>query len=46
MTAIGGILNRRGLAFATDTTATHTTKSGNKITNHANKIFTRVNTIH
>lgn len=40
MTAIVGILNRRGLAFAADSAATHRTKSGYKISNNANKIFT------
>lgn len=40
MTAIVGVLNTRGVAFAADSAATHTTKSGSKITNHANKIFT------
>lgn len=39
MTAIVGVLNRRGLAFAADSAATHTSSSGNKITNHTNKVF-------
>lgn len=39
MTAIVGILNRHGVAFAADSAATHTLKSNQKITNHANKIF-------
>ena len=39
MTAIVGVLNRRGLAFAADSAATHTSASGQKITNHTNKIF-------
>lgn len=39
MTAIVGILNRRGLAFAADSAATHKTKAGYKISNNANKIF-------
>ena len=39
MTAIVGILNRRGLAFAADSAATHTSASGMKISNNANKIF-------
>lgn len=39
MTAIVGVLNRRGLAFAADSAATHTSVSGQKITNHTNKIF-------
>lgn len=39
MTAIVGVLNRRGVAFAADSAATHTSNSGQKITNHANKIF-------
>lgn len=40
MTAIVGVLNTRRVAFAADSAATHITKSGSKITNHANKIFT------
>ena len=40
MTAIVGVLSRRGIAFAADSAATHTSASGQKITNHANKIFT------
>lgn len=40
MTAIVGVLNSRGLAFAADSAATHTSPKGHKITNHANKIFT------
>lgn len=41
MTAIVGVLNSRGVAFAADSAATHTTKKKEfKITNHANKIFT------
>lgn len=39
MTAIVGILNHRGIAFAADSAATHKSDSGTKITNHANKIF-------
>lgn len=39
MTAIVGVLNKRGIAFAADSAATHTSKSGQKITNNANKIF-------
>lgn len=39
MTAIVGVLNRRGLAFAADSAATHTSASGLKISNNANKIF-------
>lgn len=39
MTAIVGVLSRRGIAFAADSAATHTSASGQKITNHANKIF-------
>ena len=39
MTAIVGILNRRGLAFAADSAATHKSKTGYKISNNANKIF-------
>lgn len=39
MTAIVGILNRRGLAFAADSAATHKSASGYKISNNANKIF-------
>ena len=39
MTAIVGTINRRGVAFAADSTATHTVSSKHKITNHANKIF-------
>lgn len=40
MTAIVGVLSRRGIAFAADSAATHTSATGQKITNHANKIFT------
>jgi len=40
MTAIVGVLSRRGVAFAADSAATHITQTGQKITNHANKIFT------
>lgn len=40
MTAIVGVLSRRGVAFAADSAATHTSSTGHKITNHANKIFT------
>lgn len=40
MTAIVGVLSRRGVAFAADSAATHTSASGQKITNHANKLFT------
>ena len=41
MTAIVGILNRNGVAFAADSAATHTLPTDNrkKITNHANKVF-------
>ena len=39
MTAIVGVLNRRGLAFAADSAATHHSDSGLKISNNANKIF-------
>lgn len=39
MTAIVGILNRRGLAFAADSAATHRSKTVFKISNNANKIF-------
>lgn len=39
MTAIVGTINRRGVAFAADSAATHTATSKHKITNHANKIF-------
>lgn len=39
MTAIVGTINRRGVAFAADSAATHTISSRHKITNHANKIF-------
>lgn len=39
MTAIVGILNSRGLAFAADSAATLEISSTHKITNHANKIF-------
>ena len=39
MTAIVGTINRRGVAFAADSAATHTVSSKHKITNHANKIF-------
>ena len=39
MTAIIGTINRRGVAFAADSAATHTVSSKHKITNHANKIF-------
>ncbi len=37
MTAIVGVLNRQGAAFAADSAATHI--GTHKITNHANKIF-------
>lgn len=37
MTAIVGVLNRQGVAFAADSAATHS--KTHKITNHANKIF-------
>lgn len=43
MTAIVGILNRRGLAFAADSAATHRSRSGYKISNYANKIFSLSN---
>lgn len=39
MTAIVGTINRRGVAFAADSAATHTASYKHKITNHANKIF-------
>ena len=39
MTAIVGTINRRGVAFAADSAATHIISSRHKITNHANKIF-------
>lgn len=41
MTAIVGIINRQGSAFAADSAATHTISPDKrvKITNHANKIF-------
>lgn len=39
MTAIVGTINKRGVAFAADSAATHTVSSKHKITNHANKIF-------
>ena len=39
MTAIVGILNRQGIAFAADSAATLTVSSTHNITNHANKIF-------
>ena len=39
MTAIIGTINRRGVAFAADSAATHTVSSKHKITNHTNKIF-------
>lgn len=39
MTAIVGTINRRGVAFAADSAATHSISSRHKITNHANKIF-------
>ena len=39
MTAIVGTINRRGVAFAADSAATHNISSRHKITNHANKIF-------
>lgn len=39
MTAIVGVLNRRGVAFAADSAATLTTTMGRKISNNANKIF-------
>ncbi len=47
MTAIVGIINKQGVAFAADSAATHTVSSTRKITNHANKIFelSRVNPI-
>lgn len=38
MTAIVGVLNRQGAAFAADSAATHS--KTHKITNHANKILT------
>lgn len=40
MTAIVGVLSRTGIAFAADSAATVTSSSGQKITNHANKLFT------
>lgn len=39
MTAIVGVLNRTGIAFAADSAATVTSQQGQKITYHANKIF-------
>ena len=39
MTAIVGVLSRKGIAFAADSAATVTSKSGQKITHHANKLF-------
>ena len=39
MTAIVGIINKQGVAFAADSAATHTVSSTRKITNHTNKIF-------
>lgn len=39
MTAIVGTINRRGVAFAADSAATHIISSKHKITNHANKIY-------
>lgn len=39
MTAIVGTLNRRGMAFATDSAATFTTSATIKINNNANKLF-------
>ena len=41
MTAIVGIINRNGVAFAADSAATHSLSADNKkkITNHANKVF-------
>lgn len=39
MTAIVGTINRRGVAFAADSAATHSLSQVHKITNHANKIF-------
>lgn len=39
MTAIVGIINKQGVAFAADSATTHTVSSTRKITNHANKIF-------
>lgn len=45
MTAIVGTINRRGVAFAADSTATHTVSSKHKITNHANKILNYQDTI-
>ena len=39
MTAIVGTINRRGVAFAADSAATHSLPMMHKITNHANKIF-------
>ena len=39
MTAIVGIINKQGVAFAADSAATHTVSSTRKITNHANKLF-------
>lgn len=45
MTAIVGTINRRGVAFAADSAATHTVSSKHKITNHANKILSYQDTI-
>ena len=39
MTAIVGVLNKRGIAFAADSAATHSSNSGQKIANNANKLF-------
>ncbi len=39
MTAIVWVLNRTGIAFAADSAATVTSQQGQKITYHANKIF-------
>ena len=39
MTAIVGIINRLGVAFAADSAATHTSSTFTKISNTANKIF-------
>lgn len=39
MTAIVGIINRLGVAFAADSAATHTSSKYTKISNNANKIF-------
>lgn len=39
MTAIVGIINRQGVAFAADSAATYTTDGMVKVSNTANKVF-------